>query len=105
MAQTQSQLDEYKLRLGEAVVRTVDMKLVRRKSLENLARWKANGVWCSAYDEWYVLMTEASDDKIRAVLTGRNEDANRLRQSPPYTGILDQRLVVEIRNKWLRISS
>jgi antitoxin component of MazEF toxin-antitoxin module len=82
------QLDEHKRRLAAAVVSRFTAKHIRAQSLGNLHRWKANGVWNSAYDEWKKLLEHADDGELFAVLLGRDEHSNQLRQSPPYVGML-----------------
>jgi antitoxin component of MazEF toxin-antitoxin module len=82
------QLDEHKRRLAAAVVSRFTAKHIRAQGLGNLHRWKANGVWNSAYDEWKKLLEHADDGELFAVLLGRDERSNRLRQSPPYVGML-----------------
>lgn len=83
-------LDEFKLRLAEATLRCADLQTIRTKSLSNLQRWKEKGTWGPAYDEWWKLMVIGSDAEVMAAMTSPDEDANRMRQSPPYVGIVDQ---------------
>ncbi|MDB5855191.1 MAG: hypothetical protein JWR22_3232 [Herminiimonas sp.] len=97
MRNAQAELDLFKLRVAEAVVEKVDLKTVRTRSLNNLVRWKQTNVWCSAYDEWRRLLEDGSDDELISAMTGRDENANRLRQSPPYVGLLDRILVEQLR--------
>ena len=87
----QSQLDSFKLELAQAVLRAVDMTALRRGSLANLERWRANGSWCSAFAEWQELMASGSDAEVIAAMTGTDETANRLRQSAPYVGLLPRK--------------
>jgi antitoxin component of MazEF toxin-antitoxin module len=82
------QLDEHKRRLAAAVVSRFTAKHIRAQGLGNLHRWKANGVWNSAYHEWKKLLEHADDGELFAVLLGRDERSNQLRQSPPYVGML-----------------
>jgi antitoxin component of MazEF toxin-antitoxin module len=82
------QLDEHKRRLAAAVVSRFTAKHIRAQSLGNLYRWKKNGVWNAAYAEWTRLLEEADDGELFAVLLGRDEHSNQLRQSPPYVGML-----------------
>lgn len=84
------QLDEHKRRLAAAVVSRFTAKHIRGQSLGNLHRWKANGVWNSAYHEWKKLLEHADDGELFAVLLGRDERSNQLRQSPPYVGMLSR---------------
>jgi antitoxin component of MazEF toxin-antitoxin module len=81
-------LDELKLRLARAVVSRCSAREIRAQSLANLHRWKQAGSWVSAYDEWEHLLEHGSDGELFAVMLGQDERANRLRQSPPYVGLL-----------------
>ncbi|MFO1468358.1 MAG: AbrB/MazE/SpoVT family DNA-binding domain-containing protein [Steroidobacteraceae bacterium] len=84
----QQRLDELKRQLAVAVVSRCPPALIRAHSLANLHRWKLNGVWVSAYDEWQHLLANSDDGELFAVMLGRDERCNRLRQSPPYVGLL-----------------
>ena len=88
-----ARLDLLKLRFAETVLREFNILRVRQKSLANLVRWKKQGTWCSAYDEWTDLMTSGSDADVINAMTSPDENANRLRQSPPFVGLLDQATV------------
>jgi antitoxin component of MazEF toxin-antitoxin module len=81
-------LDEHKRKLAAAVVSHFTPNLIRAHSLANLHRWRKNGVWVSAYEEWRNIMENAGDGELFAVMLGRDDCANRLRQSPPYVGLL-----------------
>jgi hypothetical protein len=82
-------IDEFKRRIANAVLLAAGIKVIRQKSLENMNRWEAGGVWVSAHDEWRDLMTNGTDADVIAVMTGRDQKATRLRQSSPFTGIVD----------------
>lgn len=84
----QSRLDERKLATAKLLLARFTIGEIRRKSLANLQAWHVNGTWVSASEEWRALMASGSDAQIIAVMTGRGENANRLRQSPPYVGLL-----------------
>jgi ferredoxin-fold anticodon binding domain-containing protein len=86
-----------KLETAKAVLAIVDIDRIRQCSLSNLARWKTNDVWCSAFDEWKALMKSGTDDEVIAAMTGENENSNRLRQSSVWTGLLDQKTVLAIK--------
>jgi antitoxin component of MazEF toxin-antitoxin module len=85
---SQDVLDELKLRLAAAVTARCTPNEIRAKSLANLHRWKANGVWVSAYDEWRRILETGDDGQLFAAMLSRDERSNRLRQSPPYVGLL-----------------
>src|SRR6185503_2904979 len=81
-------LDELKRAIALAVVTRCTANQIRAQSLANLHRWKASGFWVSAYDEWRTLLETADDGELFATMLGRDERSNRLRQSPPYVGLL-----------------
>ena len=83
-----AELDEHKRRLAAAVAARFSAQHIRAHSLANLHRWKAGGAWVSAYDEWSDILQRTNDGELFAVLLGRDERSNRLRQSPPYVGML-----------------
>lgn len=81
-------LDDLKRALALAVVRRHTPQEIRAQSHANLHRWKTRGSWVSAYDEWQDLIERGDDGELFAAMLGRDERANRLRQSPPYVGLL-----------------
>jgi len=98
-ANAQTRLDLLKLLVARALVENHSMDEIRTKSLENLSRWKSNNVWNSGYRDWENLLLNASDEEIREILySDVEEPSNRLRQSPPYVGILDEKTIRELRN-------
>jgi hypothetical protein len=80
--------DELKRKITFEVVSRFTPKLARAQGLATLTRWKKSGTWASAYNEWQEILEAASDGIMFAVMLGRDENSNRLRQSPPYVGLL-----------------
>lgn len=94
-------LDKLKLMFATAILERHSIFDIRKKGLENLARWKSQGVWNSGYEEWQKVLQSAPDDHITYLMTSTDEEpANRLRQSSPYVGLLTQAEVESIRSKW-----
>jgi hypothetical protein len=110
-----------KIRFGlesaKLILEQFPMPVIREHSIANLNRWKAQGSWNSASDEWMALLISGSDEDIAEVMTGEDENSVRLRSSSPYPGMLDQAVVHqlkkeifgidlsifdEIREEWLR---
>jgi antitoxin component of MazEF toxin-antitoxin module len=89
-------LDELKRLLSLAVVRRCTPQEIRAQSLANLYRWKKQGTWASAYDEWTDILEGGSDGELFAAMLGRDDQSNRLRQSMPYVGLLPQNEVKRI---------
>ena len=86
-------LDELKRKLAVEVASRFTPNLIRAHSLGNLHRWRRNGVWGPAYLEWQTLLEDTNDGELFAVMLGRDEHSNRLRQSPPYVGLLPRDVV------------
>ena len=93
---SQEILDERKRLLAVAVVREFSPQLIRAQSLANLHRWKSQGTWIPAYDEWQQILERDSDGALFVAMLGRDEDSNRLRQSMPFVGLLSQEQVKSI---------
>jgi antitoxin component of MazEF toxin-antitoxin module len=91
-----AELDEHKRRLAAAVVSAFSANHIRAQSMANLQRWKKSGVWGPAYEEWQRLLEHAADGELFAVMLGRDERSNRLRQSPPYVGMLPRAQVEKL---------
>jgi antitoxin component of MazEF toxin-antitoxin module len=89
-------LDDLKRSLSLAVVRRCTPQEIRGQSLANLYRWKKQGTWVSAYDEWTVLLQRGDDGELFAAMLGRDDHSTRLRQSMPYVGLLSQEEVKAI---------
>jgi antitoxin component of MazEF toxin-antitoxin module len=89
-------LDELKRSLSLAVVRDFSPREIRAQSLGNLYRWKSQGTWISAYDEWTEILQTGSDGELFNAMLGRDDNSNRLRQSMPYVGLLSQGEVEKI---------
>jgi hypothetical protein len=83
-------LDDLKLWISQAALSLADLNTIRAKSLSNLQRWRDQGTWGPVYDEWWQIMTEASDEYVIYLMTDEGDEPNRLRQSCPYVGIVDE---------------
>jgi antitoxin component of MazEF toxin-antitoxin module len=88
-------LDEHKRKLAAAVAAGFSARQIRAHSLANLHRWQASGAWVSAYDEWTAILSQ-DDGALFAAMLGRDERSNRLRQSPPYVGLLPREEVMRL---------
>jgi hypothetical protein len=85
----QDRLDRRKLVMARTILKLCSIDEIRRKSLENIRRWNESGVWVSAHDEWRKILEHGSDREVIEAMTGEDERANRLRQSAPYSGLLN----------------
>ncbi|MGH8287126.1 MAG: AbrB/MazE/SpoVT family DNA-binding domain-containing protein [Steroidobacteraceae bacterium] len=84
-------LDELKRSIALAVVRGFTPRQIRSQILANLHRWKSQGMWVSAFDEWLEVAQQDDDDgALFATMLGGDERAVRLRQSMPFVGLLSQ---------------
>jgi hypothetical protein len=84
------ELDQLRHALSLAVVRGHTAREIRAQILANLQRWRRQGAWVSAYDEWRRIAQADDDGVLFAAMLGRDEDAVRLRQSMPYVGLLSE---------------
>jgi antitoxin component of MazEF toxin-antitoxin module len=91
-----AELDEHKRRLAAAIVSVFSANHIRARGMANLQRWRANDVWGPAYEEWQRLLANGTDGELFAVMLGRDERSNRLRQSPPYVGMLPRAQVEKL---------
>jgi hypothetical protein len=89
-------LDELKRSLSLAVIRRCTPREIRAQGLANLHRWKTQGTWVSAYDEWTAILEKGSDGELFAAMLGRDDNSTRLRQSMPYVGLLSEEEVKRI---------
>ena len=84
------ELDQLRHALSLAVVRRHTAPEIRAQILANLERWRRQGAWVSAYDEWLRIARADDDGVLFAAMLGRDEEAVRLRQSMPYVGMLSE---------------
>lgn len=83
------ELDELRRLMAVAVVRRHTPREIRAQILANLHRWKRQGVWGRAYEEWLDIASDSDDDgRLFAAMLGSNEEAVRMRQSAPFVGLL-----------------
>ena len=81
-------LEEHKRRLAAAVASRFGAREIRARILANLHRWKQQGAWVSAYDEWRSIVESEDDGALFATMLGRDDRSTRLRDSAPYVGML-----------------
>lgn len=81
-------IDEQKLELARRVLSHFSIPVIREKSLANLDRWKARGVDTTVYREWREILTNTDESVLIDAMIGESDNSNRLRQSPPYVGLL-----------------
>ena len=89
-------LDSMKHRISCEVLARFSIGVIRQQARDNLARWRANGAWGQAYDEWHAIIESNDDQRLVARMVGLDQESNRLRQSMPYVGLLDQTRVRQL---------
>jgi antitoxin component of MazEF toxin-antitoxin module len=94
-----AELDELKRRISLEVLARHRPEEIRRRSLDNLARWKKSGAWCGAYDEWLEILERGGDEALFGAMVGTDDRGNRLRQSPPYAGMLPRDVLERLREE------
>lgn len=83
-------LDDLKRSISLAVVRRFTPREIRAQIPANLRRWRGQGAWVSAYDEWQAIAKRGDDGELFAAMLGRDDTATRLRESMPFVGLLPQ---------------
>jgi len=86
----QDRLDRVKHHISCEVLARHSLKAIRERSLLNLKRWREKGSWNPAYTEWLDILERADDQELIKIMVGLDELSNRLRQSMPFVGMLDQ---------------
>jgi len=94
-----AKLDDLKRAISAEILSRFRPEEIRARSLENLGRWKASEVWCSAYEEWLEILSSGDDARLYAAMVGKTDEANRLRQSMPYVGMLSKDVLEDLREK------
>jgi hypothetical protein len=79
-------LDSLKRSTALAVVRDFTPAQIRAQILANLHRWREQGAWVSAYDEWHDIARRGDDGALFAAMLGHDDtaqpgSANRCRSS------------------------
>ena len=77
-----------------------DPKQVLGKAMSNLESWlksRNSSALGSAYQEWLRLLQTLTPEQIAELIVSENEDANRLRQSSPFAGVLSPQEVWSIK--------
>ncbi|TDK61212.1 hypothetical protein [Sapientia aquatica] len=92
----QDTLDEIKLKISLEIVSRFDVFTIKKKSIENLLRWKSNGTWSVSYELWLTILNDRDEQKLIGCMTGLDQRSNQMRQSMPYVGLLDQSVVRKI---------
>lgn len=92
----QDALDAVKHRLSCTVLATFPLAEIKRRSLENIERWRTSGVSGGAYDEWAAIIRSADDLEMIAAMVSLDQKSNQLRQSIPYVGMLPKSVVKQL---------
>jgi hypothetical protein len=66
-----------------------DSDYVVRFGLENLKRWQRSGVDCEDFQLWREIL-ELAPERLPDILSGKGEEAVRLRQSSPFAGLVPE---------------
>lgn len=63
--------------------------------LQNIDRWRKNGVDCADFEEWKRIL-EKQPASLPKVLLGKDERSIRLRQSSPFPGLIPEEIRLKI---------
>ena len=94
----QQRLDKLKLLMSQHVLNNHSLEVIRNKSLDTLSRWKSINSWNPGYTEWEKILSTGTDDLLVEIMSSEKEEpCNRLRQSPPYINLIDQKTLEQLR--------
>lgn len=71
-----------------------------QKALDNIARWRRQGVHCAIYDEWERIIRQGGWKAVRKLLLERTQRGTQMRQTDPFAGILPEEIVRKIYYKY-----
>jgi hypothetical protein len=95
--------EKFRLESAKLILKTFSIEVIRQRSIDNMDRWKSQGSWSLAFDEWMILMTDGTDADVIEAMTGETDKASRLRSASPYPGLLDQTVVHQLKHEILGI--
>lgn len=90
-------IDTIKQKISCEVLARYSVQEIKRTSISNIERWRAKGTFGQAYADWLEILLDADDSKLITAMVGNSDRSNQLRQSLPYTGMLDEDVVRKIR--------
>lgn len=95
--------EKFRLAVATLILETFLVEVIRQRSIDNMNRWKSQGTWSFAYDEWMTLLTDGTDADVIEAMTAETDKASRLRSVHPYTGLLEQTVVQQLKHEILGV--
>lgn len=95
--------EKFRLAVATLILETFPIEVIRQRSIDNMNRWKSQGTWSLAYDEWMTLLTDGTDADVIEAMTAETDKASRLRSVHPYTGLLEQTVVQQLKHEILGV--
>lgn len=95
--------EKFRLAVATLILETFPVEVIRQRSIDNMIRWKSQGTWSFAYDEWMTLLTDRTDAEVIEAMTAETDKASRLRSVHPYTGLLEQTVVQQLKHEILGV--
>lgn len=91
--------EKLRLAIATLILEAFPVEVIRQRSIDNMNRWKSQGTWSLAYDEWMTLLTDGTDADVIEAMTAETDKASRLRSVHPYTGLLEQTVVQQLKHE------
>lgn len=92
-------IDTIKQKISCEVLARYSVEEIKMKSISNIERWRAKGTFGQAYADWLEILLDSDDSKLIRAMVGNSDRSNQLRQSLPFTGMLDADVVRKIREE------
>jgi hypothetical protein len=85
----QDLVEQRKLLMARYIAATVEVSEIRKRCLENMARWRSQGSSNLLWDEWEKLLISGTDYEVIYAMTVDNDKCcNNLRRAGPYAGLV-----------------
>lgn len=95
--------EKFRLAVATLILKTFPVEVIRQRSIDNMNRWKSQGTWSFAYEEWMTLLTDGTDADVIEAMTAETDKASRLRSVHPYTGLLEETVVQQLKHEILGV--
>jgi hypothetical protein len=95
--------EKLRLAIATLILKTFPVEVIRQRNIDNMNRWKSQGTWSLVYDEWMTLLTDGTDADVIEAMTAETDKASRLGSVHPYTGLLEQTVVQQLKHEILGV--
>jgi hypothetical protein len=102
---THADIDRMNLAANRIAVRLIETDPERKGlqiALDNIARWRANGLKSPLNERWELLIKNATWTQLRSVMIGLDDESIRLQQNSPFWNVLPLSIRRKLKKKFNR---